>query len=152
MNIFDDAIRIVIAEETARQTAEEMTKKLKDKIIVENKEKRPSTTSKYLRNVTLPIDLIDINGSGVLREIFIRSSDKNFTFWLFVDGDIVYNNDWEWFYEISTMVSEIGAFQDDDEYYVLSLSDIKFSSSLIVRIDGNITADAVFYKLEIEKE
>lgn len=152
MNLLDNAINLAIAEEISRSITENLKNKISvdinDKVNIERKS--GSTRIKVLKNVFLPINLIDINGAGHLKELLIRSKENEFILNVFVDEEILYNNDWEWFKEISEFTSGISAFEDDD-FYVLSVSDIKFSNSLFIRIDGSVQIEDIFYRIDIAK-
>lgn len=150
-NLLDLAFQIVSTEEQARIIAERVSDKLNQNIIVETKEKQVARTkTRLLQNVGVPSTIIKEDGAGVLKELLIKSITPDYTLWLFIDDDVIYNNSWEWFYENSEQVGEISAFEDEDSgIYVLHIYDLKFTRALDVRIDGEKQTLTVFYKLEV---
>lgn len=150
-NLLDLAFQIVSTEEQARIIAERVSDKLNQNIIVETKEKQVARTkTRLLQNVGVPSTIIKEDGAGVLKELLIKSITPDYTLWLFIDDDVIYNNSWEWFYENSEQVGEISAFEDEDNgIYVLHIYDLKFTRALDVRIDGEKQTLTVFYKLEV---
>ena len=155
--LIDLAIQIVAAEENARLIAES----IKDKVQVEVTP-TPSLpiTSRVIRdtNVKIPDTLIDLDGSGCIKEFVIKSSSVNYILKVYVDNLELYHNTYTWFENISQQVEEIDAFEDNG-IYVLRLSNINFANGIKIAAEPIITAleqqpitsklDEIFCKYDI---
>ena len=140
------AVGIVAAEETAR----EISKRLAGRVAVQVERAKPVSRVKTIEGFKVPGTLIDEEGAGTLKELLIKSDSPNYTLYLFIDGNPVYNHSWSWFNENSQEIEEISAFRTEDGIYVLHLYDLKFSRSLLVKVNGaSQSLNLVFYKLEL---
>jgi len=147
------AVMVVAAEENARLIAERLAEKVEVSVTP-----APATSSIVVRkaNVSIPCTLIEEYGRGCLKELVIRSANKNYLLRVYADGLELYSNGFTWFQEISPTVEEIDAFEDNGTY-VLRLSDIHFAKSLKVVAEPAITIlsasklDEVFCKIDLAK-
>lgn len=109
------------------------------------------------KDLAIPAEIIDEEGSGQLKELLIRSGFKEWSLAAFADGQQLYNHPYEWFMGISQELEEVDAFQAEDGTYVLRLSDIKFAESLKVKAGPLVVTLAgekprlkeIFWKLEL---
>ncbi|MEM2849047.1 MAG: hypothetical protein QXI36_02085 [Candidatus Bathyarchaeia archaeon] len=135
--------------------AEEMSKHIAERIVVEVKPELKSSTYVDRRsNITLPIILFDEKGSGTLKELVLKSSVNTYKVIITADGYELYNNDWNWFYSMSQVVKEIAAFQENSTY-ILSIADLKFTRSLRISLratETGVTLTESFLKVDIAKE
>jgi len=144
--LLDMASRIVAAEELARA-----------KIVVRPEVKvTPSPAMKTVvvkrKDFKVPDTLIDVHGSGCLKELLVKSSFKEYVLRLYADGSQLYADGWDDFNEMSQEVDEISAFRTEEGEYVLHLCDVKFTESMKVVMEpvgGPRTVSLMFYKLDI---
>lgn len=131
--ILDWAMLIVAAEEAARLAAKP----------AERLEVKPASTRiKRLRMVSIPATLIDESGTGVLRELLLKSKTKDYTLTVRVDGSEAYKNSWSWFKDISQEFEGVDAFEEDG-VYVLHLSGLSFRESLKVTVKPTTTTPTI---------
>jgi len=142
------ALLIAASEEKARIEAEKEKKK-------QEPPKAPTLTSEVIKmnNVVLPETLVEKNGSGVVKELIIRSQSKDYILSVYVDRVKLYSESFDWFQGMSQSVETIDAFQDSDSnLYVLRLSDIHFKNSIIVMADpisGSVSLNDVFCHIDL---
>jgi hypothetical protein len=110
------------------------------------------TTVKTMTDVAIPATLIELNIPGCLKELLIKTADTNYKLTVQVDGETLYDNDFNWFQNISQTVDEISAFQDETGSYILHLADIKWSTNIKVEAQPLTTTGTlkqVFYKIDL---
>lgn len=118
----------------AYMTGKAVADQLAEKVKVEVKPMPAMRTYVDRRtNVRLPVILFDEVGTGVLKELVLRSNLSGYKVIINADGSEIYNNTWDWFYDRSQIIDEIAAFQDNSNY-ILTVSDIKFSNRLKISI------------------
>jgi len=140
------AMQVVVAEEMARA-------KVTVKPEVRVAQTRYRTVVGRKIGVTIPAVIVDEKGSGQLKELLIESVSKDWRLSVYVDGQQLYSDAYDWFASVSQELDEIAAFQTDDGTYVLHLSDISFSESITVTVDstaGKPVLKEVFWKLDIQ--
>ncbi|RLC74691.1 MAG: hypothetical protein DRJ03_31500 [Chloroflexi bacterium] len=140
------SMMIVAAEEMARWMGKPTVAELKVRA-----EPIVRTEVHKLTNVHLPVKLMDMKGTGTLKEFLIRSKSPSYMLSISVDGKTLYNDDWDWFNEMGVDIGEITAYKTD-EIYVLYLSDIKFSEGLVIEatpLAEGVKFEDVFMKLEV---
>ena len=144
---FDTALALIQAEVTGQQIAERIEVKV---------EPTPKVTTHVDSrvNVRLPAILFDEKGSGVLKELVIKSSVNAYKVVIYADGYERYNKDWDWFYSMSQVIKEVAAFQEDT-IYILHVTDLKFAHNLKISlrpVGAGVTLSEVFLKVDIVKE
>jgi len=141
-DLLNFALAVAMAEENARLMAEALAQKVR----VEVAPTPPlRTITRSEKDFPIPATIIDEKGSGQLKELLIKSDFKDWRLAVFVDGQQIYNNSYDWFMKISQELEEIAAFQAEDGTYILHLSDIKFTESI------KITAEPFIHILAVEK-
>ncbi len=116
------AMSVVVAEEIARRTAKQ------SRTVDESKRKVKVIR---IRDVE-PGTVLDVPGSGVLRELVVVCGANNFLLDVVVDGELLTSGDFDWYSSISGFSEWIDAFENDGSY-VIRLSNIYFSERLVVR-------------------
>jgi len=116
------AMSVVMAEEIARRIAKQ------SRAVGEPKRKMKVIR---VRDVE-PGNVLDVPGSGVLREFVAVSGTNNFLLDVIVDGELLTSGDFNWYRSISEFSDWIDAFESDGSF-VVRLSDIDFSERLLVR-------------------
>jgi len=101
-------------------------------------------------NVRGVYTVVDVRGSGALREFLVRGSAK-FTVGLELDGRPVYYDTYDELEDLSQQSDEVAAFRDDDGNYVVHLKDLKFAESLKLTLRGTFTASRLFCKYEVSE-
>lgn len=143
------AWQIAMAIIQARQAAKEIAKPIKIEVLPEVKIKP---------KITLPIErsgivvngvetLVDVRGSGTVEEMTITTNSKDYTLHVFDGGDIKYSKPFSWFQDRSQTVGEISAFENTG-VYTLNLHDINFKERIRVFIDGFLTVNWFFTKIQ----
>ncbi len=135
-----------IRKQGIRETRHEEKKEEKPVIIKKEEEKKREKTTKTLtihrENISVENkweELIKISGKGVARSIIIRTDKKDFRVYLEIDDPKnSINKDFDWFVNNSSITPEWYAGEDDNGY-VLVLSNISFSKKLLLMIKGYIT-------------
>jgi hypothetical protein len=142
------ALAVAASEEKARIESEKEKKR-------QEPPKAPTLTSEVIKlnNVLLPETLVEKNGSGVVKELIIKSQSKDYILSVYVDRVKLYSESFDWFQGISQSAETIDAFQDpDSSLYVLRLSDIHFKNSIIVMADpisGSVSLSDVFCHIDL---
>jgi hypothetical protein len=163
LDLLDVAMRLAMAEETARQVAKEVTKGIHVTVTATS---APPTITKviHLEGVRVPATLVDEQGQGRMSELVIRSRTNAYVLRVIVDGVQLYQERYSWFESISQVVKEVAAFQEEDGTYILHLADIHFSKSLKIMADpliiitpegqgaAPVKLDEVFCKLNVAKD
>jgi len=119
---------VVAAEELSRQIA----KKVEVKVSPAPKMR---TVTYRKTNVKIPAIIIDEYGEGELKEFLILSAYKEIRVIMNVDGQELYNNDFDWFLSIAQEVVGIAAYRRLDGNYVLHITNIKFTRRIRVRVE-----------------
>ncbi|MBW2673175.1 MAG: hypothetical protein JRD89_07135 [Deltaproteobacteria bacterium] len=101
-------------------------------------------------NVRGVYTVVDVRGSGALREFLVRGSAE-FTVGLELDGRPVYYDTYGELEDLSQQSDEVAAFRDDDGNYVVHLKDLKFAESLKLTLHGTFTASRLFCKYEVSE-
>jgi hypothetical protein len=80
----------------------------------------------------------------------VRSTNNQFILKISVDGEEIMNKSYSWFESVSDVVKNIAAFQDDDKY-VLHVSDIYFTSNLEISLMPiqYFTVDEVYCRINL---
>ena len=144
------AWQIAMAIIQARQVAKEIAKPIKIEVLPEVKIKP---------KITLPIErsgivvngmetLVDVRGSGTVEEMTITTNSKDYTLHVFDGGEAKYSKPWSWFQERGQTVGEISAFEENAGVYTLNLHDVNFKERIRVFIDGFLTVNWFFAKIQ----
>jgi len=88
------------------------------------------TITRRLTDVSPPALIIDESGRGELKELLILSDFKELKLVMYVDGEKVYDNDFDWFLGIAQEVVGVAAYRRLDGSYVLHITNIKFTERL----------------------
>jgi len=109
------------------------------------------TCTYFVKNVEIPETIIELEGRGHLKELLVRSPRDDFRIRVVLDGRVLYSNTYSWFREVSHVVKEFSAVEENG-MYVLHISDLKFLNSLRVSIEpespGRFILSEVYYKLD----
>lgn len=115
---------------------------------------RQSVPKTYVINPKDPMridgreDVLDIKGSGQMREFMVSSDVSDFAVHVKVDGDTLYSDSWDDLRKISQFVGEMAAFKEGGKYYI-HLEDISFKKSLSIGLHGIFTAEHIFIKYDL---
>jgi len=120
--------------------------KVEDTFTTKNRVYENKTISDTLR-------LIDIKGTGIIDQLFIKAPSKNFSVYWLNDNQVLYNNDFDYFDSISEDKPYISAY-NADSYYYLSIRDIHFQEGFIISIipSESITFNEISVKYKIRDE
>jgi len=121
----DIALKLLVEEEKARLSQSR----------TEKKEEPVRLESGRMHDASTPVTLIDVSGRGVLRELVVKASSPGFKATVIVDGEVLYSEDYTWFYNVSDTLESIDAFTADSTY-VLRFQGIRFTTGIRVSIDG----------------
>lgn len=91
-------------------------------------------------------DLLNIRGTGHLKEFMVMSDVRDFTVHIKVDGETLYQDSWADLNAISQPVGEVAAFEDENGKFIIHLEDIEFKEELIIRLYGVFNAERFFLK------
>ena len=94
-------------------------------------------------------EVLNIRGTGQLKEFMVRSDVVGVTVHVMVDGGTLYEDTWTELSAISQPVGEVAAFRDENGKYVIHLEDIDFHKELIVRLYGIFNAERLFLKYDL---
>jgi hypothetical protein len=144
-------MKVVAAEENARLVAKELAKGVQ----VEVKPTPPASSKVVkLKDILLPETLVDERGTGHMKEFVVKSTSKDYVLEVYVDGSKLYYDDFTWFQNMSQVLEEVDAFEEDG-VYVLRLSNIHYTNSLEIAAEPSPTAtttlklNEVFCKLDV---
>jgi len=121
----DIALKLLVEEEKARLSQSG----------AEKKEEPVRLESGRMHDASAPVTLIDVSGRGVLRELVVKASSPGFKATVIVDGEVLYSEDYTWFYNVSDTLESIDAFTADSTY-VLRFQGIRFNTGIRVSLDG----------------
>jgi hypothetical protein len=97
--------------------------------------------------------LLEGVGAGRLDQFHVRSPNTDFRVWITVDGVSVFNKSYAEIRQISQNSPEISAFAELDEdgnptgYYVASIRDIPYGSSISIRVQNTGLAPVTLSQL-----
>lgn len=113
-------------------------------------------THKWTNQVVASSDKLTIlkgNYTGIVSEVMIRTSDaaaanKNYSFRILADNEIIYDDTWDNFNTENGLMSDMSAF-DNGTWYVLAFNTIAFTNAIeieIYNLSNSITFSKVFIK------
>lgn len=143
----DWASLIIQAELTGKKIAEAGS--VQYETIVREK---PKTTEIYAqKDLTLDSNsvFVDVKGYGKVHEIFLMTDSQNYKIYVNVDGKDLYDDTYSHLSEMSRFLNEIGT-RTSGSYYILSIVDIPFSTSLYIRVEPS--ESIVFKEVSIKYE
>ena len=147
MSLWEAGIAVLAAEESARHRVEVKVAEVTAKTVGAKR-----TVVRVNSNVTLPKEIVRLQGPGRLVELIIKSSSKNYIVDIEIDGEHVFNKPYDWFQEVSEVMNEISAYESDGLYY-LHVTDLSFARSLVIRglltNTEPVTLDQVIFKAEV---
>jgi len=143
----DWASLIIQAELTGKKIAEAGS--VQYETVVREK---PKTTEIYAqKDLTLDSNsvFVDVKGYGKVHEIFLMTDSQNYKIYVNVDGKDLYDDTYSHLREMSRFLNEIGT-RTSGSYYILSIVDIPFSTSLYIRVEPS--ESIVFKEVSIKYE
>ena len=99
------------------------------------------------------LTVLEEAGSGQLDQLHIRSPNSDFRISITVDGVSVFNKTYDEIRQVSQNSPEISAFAELDEngdptgYYVASIRDIPYRSSISIKVQNTGLAPVTFSQL-----
>jgi hypothetical protein len=108
------------------------------------------------------LTVLEEAGSGQLDQFHVRSPNSDFRISITVDGVSVFNKTYAEIRQVSQNSPELSAFAELDEdgdptgYYVASIRDIPYRSSILIRVQNTglapVTFSRLFAKYKIREE
>lgn len=114
---------------------------------------KPKTTEIYAQKDLIlegNTVFVDIEGYGRVHEILLMTDSKEYSLYVLVDEKEIYNDTYSHLSEMSRFLNEVGT-RTSGRYYILSIVDIPFMSSLYIRVDPSesILFKEVLIKYEV---
>ena len=146
---------LLLAEEIARKIKLEV--RVPEIKISELKVKTPQRTvisnRRKLVILRTPSKIIEINGSGTLKNLFIVAKD-DFKLSLVIDNKPIFDDEFEWFLKNSQKLDCVASdYNEETGERILIFYNLPFSKSLTVRIEPvskSLFIDEVYYLIEKE--
>jgi len=116
------------------------------------------TVCRVLANVPVPSVIMDVRGAGCLRELLLRSVDRDYVLRVYVDGSVLFDAAFSWFMDVSQIVEGVSAFQGEGGDFILHLTGICWADSFKVEVDHafpvlsaskRLTLKQVIYKFDM---
>jgi len=139
--LLDIATSIVMAEEIANRIKPEVKLKLEQPQIYPSPIPKIRTRTKLISGIKLLAEpFLYVEGTGTLKELLVKTEDNDLVVDIEVDGEKVILAPVSWLYENTDYISEISVdYNEDEDYYIIHISDIKFSESIRILLRGDIT-------------